>query len=92
MTEKEAISRACALTGDDVEAVLGSHFDGETLSIVVDRGIKGGPKFTFTVDELKAKAEPEKAEAEKAEPEKAEAKKDANTSTANSGNKRRSRK
>lgn len=60
---KQLLAAACALTGDPVEAVLAHRLAGETLTVVIDRGIHGAPKFEYAVADLTpasaAKAEPE---------------------------------
>ena len=53
MNVEQAIQAACLITGDKPEAVLAYHLGPEgNLSMVVDRGIKGGPKFDFTLTQL----------------------------------------
>lgn len=52
MNKQAAIAAACALTGDPVEAVLSHRLTGDTLTLVIDRGIKGAPKFEYDLSEL----------------------------------------
>lgn len=63
MNEQAAIKAACALTGDPVEAVLAHRLTEDAITLVIDRGIKGAPKFIYALTDLKpepeAKPEPE---------------------------------
>ena len=59
MESKQLLQAACALTGDPVEAVLSHRLTGDSLIMVVDRGIAGCPKFEFSFPELTPEPEPE---------------------------------
>ena len=52
MNAKQALTAACALTGDKVEAVLSHRLTESEIIFVVDRGIKGCPKFTYALSDL----------------------------------------
>jgi len=62
---KQALTAACALTGDKVEAVLSHRLTESEIIFVVDRGIKGCPKFSFDLSDLEPpKPEPPEAKDE----------------------------
>jgi len=73
---KQALAAACAKTGDKVEAVLSHRLTESEIIFVVDRGIKGCPKFSFDLTDLEppqpdppvAKDKPEAAAKPKARP------------------------
>ena len=58
MNAKQALTAACALTGDKVEAVLSHRLTESEIIFVVDRGIKGCPKFTYALSDLPPKPDP----------------------------------
>lgn len=50
--QQQYLAAACALTGDPVEAVLSHRFAGDSLILVINRGIAGCPKFEYSLAEL----------------------------------------
>lgn len=47
MDDKSLIVAACAMTGDPVEAVVDYRLAGDSLTVLINRGIKGTIKLTY---------------------------------------------
>ncbi len=65
---KQLIAAACALSGDPAEAVLSSRLAGDTLFMVVDRGIAGAPKLEYNLSDLQPQAKQPEAQPEAKQP------------------------
>jgi hypothetical protein len=52
MTDKQLLQAACAITGDPVEAVVDYRLAGDSLTVLIDRGIKGTLKFRYSLSQL----------------------------------------
>jgi len=59
VTDKQALAAACKLSGDSVDAVLSYRVTESEISFVVNRGIKGCPKFVYPLDQLTQREDPE---------------------------------
>lgn len=49
---KDALERACVALGVSLDQVVTHRLDDDSITLVVDKGIKGSPKFTIAFDDL----------------------------------------
>lgn len=52
MDDKSLIEAACAMTGDPVEAVEDYRLAGDSLTVLINRGIKGTIKLNYSLSRL----------------------------------------